>query len=204
MARSKEWLVLPDPQDTLFEAVDIYVEKFLPNLLNPKLDRTGNIELTFMDPTSETKTLKPVEKKFFFNISYFHGYLDIKAQVNSLIGSRNLPVPTQTVEFFFSGPLLERGQLKLTEQNLEQDAPPVSCEMTLDELAELMPETFDLFNDAMLTLLIELAIQTFDKNIFDPFTAKVKALISRTIGEDSSDLFWQISKQFKEKREREK
>lgn len=180
--------------DSFGEAIDLFVEaNYNPEDRDFQPLSQGSINLSYDDQVDEA-TL--VRSDFVISVDYKHGFYRLASTQTevALDDSRRRLLESQEFLFFQDQDRCGLIQLIVTDH---QAGPPVIANYTLDAIKEECPNAYEQYRFALLTMLSVIAASCYDRDIFDPYVAKVKRLVSETVEKGYLDEFWKITERIK-------
>lgn len=175
------------------EAIDLFTEdNYLSEKHNFQPLSEGSIKVSFNYQAEDGLIIR---FDLVIGVDYKFGFYRLASTQTEITAndSRRL---LESNEFTFFQDQERKGLIQLIVTN-HQDGLPVCANYTLDAIKEHCPNAYGNYQLGLLIMLSTVAASCYDRDLFDPYVARVKRLISATIEQESLDHFWKNAAAFK-------
>ena len=176
------------------EAIDLFIEaNYQPEKNSFQPFHQGSIKFSFDDQVDEATI---VRSDLVIGVDYKLGYYRLASTQTELTVDDRRRRLMESQEFIFFQDQDRDGLIQLIVTD-HQSGLPVCANYTLEAIQEECPNAYQQYRFALLILLSVVATSCYNRDIFNPFVAKVKRLVSETIEKESLDEFWKIATRIK-------
>ncbi|MFZ2202097.1 MAG: hypothetical protein WAV56_01740 [Microgenomates group bacterium] len=186
MSGSPERILTNTRAESFAEAIDLFVEdNYHPEQHGFRPLNEGSFKVSFTNQVADDLLIK---SDLAIGVDYKMGFYRL-ASTQTEISSADSHRLLESDEFIFFQDQDRIGTIQLLVTN-HQDGLPVCANYTLQAIEEYCPNAYEQYRFALLIMLSVIAASCYDRDLFDPYVAKVKRLVSETVETESLDQFW--------------
>ncbi len=194
MFGSHERILSKTRTESFGEAIDLLVEdNYHPEQYGFRPLNEGSFRVSFTDQGDDGLL---VRSDLVIGVDYKMGFYRLastQTEVSSDDSRRRL---LESDEFILFQDQDRQDQIQLIVTN-HQDGLPVCANYTLEAIKEHCPNAYQQYQVALLIMLLTIAASCYNRDLFDPYVAKVKHLVSETVEKEFLGRFWKIAETIK-------
>lgn len=186
MSGSHEQISTNTRAESFGEAIDLLVEdNYHPEQHGFRPLNEGSFKVSFTNQVDDDLLIK---SDLDIGVDYKMGFYRL-ASTQTEISSTDSRRLLESDEFIFFQNQDRNGTIQLIVTN-HQDGLPLCANYTIQAIKEQCPNAYEQYRFALLIMLSVVAVSCYNRDLFDPYVAKAKRLVSQTIETESLDQFW--------------